>query len=108
MHILCAFRGGSVELDEVYPLSQHEAALPLDFETMEYVANQTREYIERTAYTGVVLLNDPKVWKNTIKVACRSGCKAKGLAFDSVNAGAKGTKEILVQLEEILRKHLSK
>ena len=47
-----------LELDEVYPLSQHEAALPLDLETVDYVASQTREYIKRTAYTGVVLLND--------------------------------------------------
>ncbi len=27
------------------------------------------EYIKRTDYVGVVLLNDPKLWKNKIKAA---------------------------------------
>ena len=60
-----------LELDEVYPLSQHEAALPLDLETIDYVANQTSEYIKQTAYMGVVLLNDAKLWKDKVKKACR-------------------------------------
>jgi 7-cyano-7-deazaguanine tRNA-ribosyltransferase len=96
-----------LELDEVYPLSQHEAALPLDLETVDYVARQTREYIERMAYASVVLLNDAKLWKNTVEKACKSACKAKGLAFDSVDAGVEGSKEILIRLENILRKQLS-
>ncbi|MGD0994959.1 MAG: tRNA guanosine(15) transglycosylase TgtA [Candidatus Bathyarchaeia archaeon] len=96
-----------LELDEVYPLSQHEAALPLDLETVDYVAGQTREYIRRTAYTGVVLLNDAKLWKDTVKKACRSACRAKGLAFDSVDADVEGSKEILIRLENILRRQLS-
>ncbi len=96
-----------LELDEVYPLSQHEAALPLDLETISYVANQTSEYIKRTSYMGVVLLNDPKLWKDTVKKACKSTCKAKGLAFDSVDAEVAGSKEILVRLENILRRQLS-
>ncbi len=96
-----------LELDEVYPLSQHEAALPLDLETVDYVASQTREYIKRTAYTGVVLLNDAKLWKDTVKKACKSACRSKGLAFDSVDADVEGSKEILVRLENILRRQLS-
>ena len=96
-----------LELDEVYPLSQHEAALPLDLETVDYVACQTREYIKRTAYAGVVLLNDAKLWKDTVKKACRSACRAKGLAFDSVDADVEGSKEILIRLENILRRQLS-
>ena len=96
-----------LELDEVYPLSQHEAALPLDLETVDYVASQTSEYIKRTAYRGVVLLNDAKLWKDTVKKACRSACKTKGLAFDAVDADAGGSKEILVRLENILRRQLS-
>ncbi len=96
-----------LELDEVYPLSQHEAALPLDLETVNCVADQAREYIKRTAYTGVVLLNDAKLWKDTVKKACRSACRAKGLAFDSVDADVEGSKEILVRLENILRRQLS-
>jgi len=96
-----------LELDEVYPLSQHEAAFPFDLETVNYVADQTREYIKRTTYASVVLLNDAKLWKDTVKKACRSACKAKGLTFDSVDADLEGSKEILIRLENILRKQLS-
>ena len=96
-----------LELDEVYPLSQHEAALPLDLETVDYVASQTREYIMRTAYTSIVLLNDPKLWKDTVKNACRLACDAKGLEFDFVDADVEKSKEILIRLENILRRQLS-
>jgi 7-cyano-7-deazaguanine tRNA-ribosyltransferase len=96
-----------LELDEVYPLSQHEVALPLDLETVDYVASQTSQYIKRTGYKGVVLLNDAKLWKGTVKKACRSASKAKGLAFDSVDANVEGNKDILSRLESILRKQLS-
>ena len=96
-----------LELDEVYPLSQHEAALPLDLETVDYVAKQTAEYIKRMGYQSVVLLNDPKLWKNSVKKACASACKAKGLEFDSVDADVAGSKEILARLENIFKKQLS-
>jgi 7-cyano-7-deazaguanine tRNA-ribosyltransferase len=96
-----------LELDEVYPLSQHEAALPLDLETLDYVANETSKYIKRTDYIGVVLLNDPKLWKNTIKAASSSACKTKGLMFGFVEADVAGSKEILACLEKIFRKQLS-
>ena len=96
-----------LELDEVYPLSQHEVALPLDLETVDYVADQTAEYIKRSVYESVVLLNDKKLWRDTVKKACKSACKAKSLAFDSVDANVEGSKEILSRLENILRKQLS-
>lgn len=95
-----------LELDEVYPLSQHEMALPLDMETMNYVANQTREYINRTNYEGVVLLNDANLWHEIVEKACRSTCRTKGLAFNCVDANVKGTKEILARLKNIFLKQL--
>ena len=96
-----------LELDEVYPLSQHEVALPLDKETMEHVAKQTSNYIKQNAYDSVVLLNDPKLWQNIVKASCRSVCKAKSLKFDSVDADVAASKEILVRLANIFRKQLS-
>jgi 7-cyano-7-deazaguanine tRNA-ribosyltransferase len=96
-----------LELDEVYPLSQHESALPLDLETENYVASQTSEYIQRSSYTSVVLLNDPKLWHNTIKSAAATACLAKSLQFESVDADATVPKEILSRLSSILRKQLS-
>lgn len=95
-----------LELDEVYPLSQHEATSPFDMETVNYVANQTRDFIKRSSYEGVVLLNDAKFWRGTVEKACKSACRAKDLAFDSVDANVNGTKEILAELEGILRKQL--
>jgi len=96
-----------LELDEVYPLSQHESANPFDLDTINYVANQTAEYIKRSTYPSVTLLNDPKHWSNNVKKACTKVCSAKGLAFDSVDANVQGSKEIFSRLEEILRKQLS-
>lgn len=96
-----------LELDEVYPLSQHETALPLDCETVEYVADQVADYVKLMNYVGVVLLNDPKLWSDKVKKTCRSACKEKGLAFDYVNANVQGSKKILSRLDLILRKQLS-
>jgi len=96
-----------LELDEVYPLSQHETASPFDVETVDYVAKQTAEYITRSNYQSVALLNDPKLWQDTIKKACKQVCKTQKLTFDSVDAVAEGGKKILIRLEKILRKQLS-
>jgi 7-cyano-7-deazaguanine tRNA-ribosyltransferase len=93
-----------LELDEVYPLSQHEAALPLDKETIEYVAEQVADYVKRSEYTKVVLLHDPSNWDNTIKKALRKVCRAKQLPFENVNLNAKRQKTILTRLEIILNK----
>ena len=96
-----------LELDEVYPLSQHEVALPLDRETVDYVAAETAEYITRNGYGSVVVLNDKKLWGDTVKKSCKHACTAKSLPFDSVDADVAGSKEILTRLENILRKQLS-
>ena len=96
-----------LELDEVYPLSQHEIALPLDQETIEYVATQASEYITRTHYEAVVLLHDPQHWGESVKAQCAQSCRKSGIAFEAVDVKAEGSKNILTRLEMILRKHLS-
>jgi 7-cyano-7-deazaguanine tRNA-ribosyltransferase len=96
-----------LELDEVYPLSQHEIALPLDQETIEYVATQASEYITRTHYEAVVLLHDPQHWGENVKAQCAQLCRKSGIAFEAVDVKAEGSKNILTRLEMILRKHLS-
>ena len=95
-----------LELDEVYPLSQHETALPLDMETVAYVADQAADYIKRMPYTGVTLLNDAKLWSDTVKLACKTACKEKGLAFETVEADVEGSKELVGHLEACLRRQL--
>jgi 7-cyano-7-deazaguanine tRNA-ribosyltransferase len=96
-----------VELDEVYPLSQHETALPLDKETVEYVTEQVADYVKRSAYASVVFLHDPQNWGNTVKNAARKACLTKRLPFEYVNLNVKRQKAILTRLEIILKKNLS-
>lgn len=95
-----------IELDEIYPLSQHETTLPLDAETISYVAAQTAQFIERGGYRGVVQLNDAKLWGETVKSACNAACEVRGLMFGSVDANATGTREMLSCLELLLREQL--
>ena len=73
------------EIDEIYPLSQHEAAVPLDIETIEYVAQQVASYIEQTKYEKVFLL-DIEEWKGRIEASCRSVCKKKRIKLFTFKA----------------------
>jgi 7-cyano-7-deazaguanine tRNA-ribosyltransferase len=74
-----------IELDEVYPLSQHETAMPLDKETVDYVANQITEYIKRTRYRSVILLKDPNNWNRIIINACKNVCRKDNIHLKTVN-----------------------
>jgi predicted RNA-binding protein len=95
-----------VELDEVYPLSQHETVLPLDNETVEYVANQTLDYINRSDYKGVVLLGS-EGWQNTVEGKAKRACRKKGIPFKYLGSDGKLTKTMLARLMKTLKKMLS-
>jgi 7-cyano-7-deazaguanine tRNA-ribosyltransferase len=95
-----------LELDEVYPLSQHEIALPLDQETIYYVAETIAEYIRQRQYTTVVLLNNSRFWDDVVLKQCIKSCKEKKVDFEWVDL-AEGSKTILTRLEMILREQLS-
>ena len=96
-----------LELDEVYPLSQHEIALPLDKETIDYVAKQVADYIQNSHYKRILLLNDSENWNNNIKKACRKTCLAKGIRLETIETNSKRSKNILTRIEKILKKNLS-
>ncbi len=66
-----------MELNEVYPLSQHEIATPFDGETITYVANQVEDYIKKTGYEKIILLQDTKIWNGKIVEATKRICKKK-------------------------------
>jgi len=70
-----------IELDEVYPLSQHEIATPLDAETIAYVAKQVANYIKKTSYEKIILIQDGETWKGKIVASCRRACENKKTAF---------------------------
>lgn len=96
-----------IELDEVYPLSQHETALPLDGETIKYVAKQAADYIDRSSYEAVVFVHDSENWNGNVKKVCRNICKRKGIGFEAINLMTDGSEKILTCLEIMLEKNLS-
>lgn len=95
------------ELDEVYPLSQHETSLPLDKETTEYVAKQVADYINNTKYETVLLIHGPENWNKNVLDACKKTCRKKNIKFKYLNIKEKRRKTMLTSLKKILRKELS-
>ena len=93
--VFCApFGVVPLELDEVYPLSQHEAALPLDRETVAYVAGLTADYIKQMPYSSVTMLNDPKLWKDHVEIAVQKCLHRKRQSsFDAVEANDWGRQQ---------------
>lgn len=71
-----------IELDEVYPLSQHETAMPPDSETVEFVAAQVADFIrQKVKCRTVVFFHDGENWGEKVLEACRKACSEKGLVF---------------------------
>ncbi len=96
-----------LELDEVYPLSQHDTAISDDQPTLDYVAARVSDFVTQSHYESVVLVHDPLNWRNSIKKACQKESSTKGLKFNFLTLKAGSTKTILTRLEMILRKNLS-
>jgi len=69
------------ELDDVYPLSQIEVALPADRETREYAAQQITAYLESKPFEAVVLHSDGGSWGGDVAEACREVCVRRGSRF---------------------------
>jgi len=90
------------ELDEVYPLSQHETVLTPDKETSEYVAAQLADYISRACYETVVLINDPENWGKSVLNGCRKACAKKKIKFKCINAEKNQGRNLQVDLKDIL------
>lgn len=93
-----------LELDEVYPLSQHEITIPFDKDTVVYVAEQVADYVKRSEYSLIVLFDDTQNWGNNIKNAVRRVCSEKRKQFEHINLNVKRQKTILTRLELILNK----
>jgi 7-cyano-7-deazaguanine tRNA-ribosyltransferase len=92
------------EIDEVYPLSQHEVALPLDNETITYVAEQVESYIQRSRLKKVILLNDAKTWSSKIVSAVRRACKQRGLTLTVLNPAELWNKRAVNNLSSAVQK----
>ncbi|MGQ9506922.1 MAG: tRNA guanosine(15) transglycosylase TgtA [Candidatus Bathycorpusculaceae bacterium] len=90
-----------IELDEVYPLSQHEVVLPLDRETVEYVAKCAAEYVTHMNYAMVFMLNDRENWSKTVFESCRKACSKKNIGFKHFDIKKEWEEEVLAELEKI-------
>jgi predicted RNA-binding protein len=91
------------ELDEVYPLSQHETVLPLDDETVSYVADQVTRYISRINCKMVVLLDDPQNWGKTVLETVKKACLKENIRFRCMNVNKKEKEASTTRLDRILR-----
>ena len=95
------------ELDEIYPLSQHEVALPLDYETIKHVAEQVGDHIQRSCYTKVILLNDGENWGTEIASTVRSVCRSKKTPVTVLNPTNPWDKSAVNALSNAVQKALS-
>jgi 7-cyano-7-deazaguanine tRNA-ribosyltransferase len=79
-----------IELDEIYPLSQHETAMPFDAETKETALHELLDYIRRSKYKRVLLVNKADDWGDDACVACRKICREKGIRLQIINLKKNG------------------
>ncbi|MCW3982192.1 MAG: DUF5591 domain-containing protein, partial [Candidatus Bathyarchaeota archaeon] len=91
-----------LELDEVYPLSQHEIATPVDLETVGYVAERVRDYLASSSYKKIVLVEDA-AWKGRVSSACNR-LKRKGLSITVLSVREKLNDKVLNDFMSTLRK----
>jgi 7-cyano-7-deazaguanine tRNA-ribosyltransferase len=90
------------ELDEVFPLSQHETVQTPDKETAEYVATQLAEYISRNGYETVALIDDTENWGKSVLNACRRACKKKKINFKRIDSKKKQAKNLIADFKDAL------
>jgi 7-cyano-7-deazaguanine tRNA-ribosyltransferase len=91
------------ELDEVYPVSQNVIAYPFDNETVSYVAEQVANYIQKTSYKRVILLQDPTVWRGKVATACRRACKKTNVSFVILRERDPWTESTIAHLAEVIQ-----
>jgi 7-cyano-7-deazaguanine tRNA-ribosyltransferase len=92
------------ELDEVYPLSQHEVALPLDHETIIYVAQQVESFLKRSHYRKVILLNDAETWGGKMTSVVKRACKERKLTLTVLNPTKLWSKQAVSSLSDAMQK----
>jgi 7-cyano-7-deazaguanine tRNA-ribosyltransferase len=93
-----------MELDEVYPLSQHEVTSPLDLETITYVAEQVQCYIAARHYSKVILLQDVETWKDKIASACKRVCREKKIPLKILPPTKPWNKTTLISLIDAVQR----
>jgi 7-cyano-7-deazaguanine tRNA-ribosyltransferase len=90
------------ELDEVYPLSQHETVSSPDSEAVGYVTDQIIKHIFRTDCKLVVLLDDPENWGDMVRKKVKKTCSKRNVMFRCVTVSGKQPNKISRRLGSIL------
>jgi predicted RNA-binding protein len=92
-----------MELDDIYPVSQNMVACPFDDETVSYVAKQVADYIKKTSYERIILLQEPTVWRGKIAAACRQTCKKRNVPFIVLREKEPWAEGAIAHLNDVLR-----
>ena len=91
-----------LELDEIYPLSQHEIVKQLDLETIDDVAEQVKDYIAASNYKKVFLVEN-EIWKGKVSKACKL-IQRKDLSITTYGLKEIIDEDVLKNILEIIRK----
>lgn len=79
-----------LELDEVYPASQHEGPPFIDKELATRIANDIADYIGKAHYKAVLYHHDPSIeWGTTVYLAVLKTCLNKNLIFKATSMDEK-------------------
>jgi len=92
------------EIDDYYPLSQTELALPMDEETRDHVNERVIEYILRQNYTKVLLLSDTTNWGKGLIHKCQRMMDKSGKNVTVITGDDDSSDRLIA--ERVLR-HLS-
>jgi len=94
-----------IELDDMYPLSQTEAAFPPDLETIRSTVEAVADYVMKQKYGSVVLHVEDEPLGSSLEKRCRQSCLKSGKKFSMSYSGTKPwSKEAAEKLEKTLRK----
>lgn len=91
-----------MELKEVYPLSQYEAALPLDRSFDEHTVDMVTDYVRAGSYHAVVVLWFPCDLGREVSEVCRNICLKKEIKFRDVRLRRGLDKDSSRRLMEVL------
>jgi 7-cyano-7-deazaguanine tRNA-ribosyltransferase len=89
-----------LELDEIYPLSQHEIPQSLDSKTLNYVLQQIKNYIRAYDYRQVIMIKDAIFWSH---IPLEQQLMIEGLSVKILHAEEGLEEGVLNDLIRILR-----
>ena len=90
-----------LELDEAYPLSQNEVSVPNEWELIQYIGQQTIDFIKRTDPVGVIFFESSDKWEKPIQRKVKAYCKTNKTRFIKIEEGLN-SKTLIHKLQNLL------